>query len=399
MGDWKCKGKGGLLSYHKCQYSFFLSTFWILWILEMKLKATRSRLWSGPDISFQKYNCGPSREIYTLLVKKRTKLRGRQFKTSVVSLRIHLRVCPSINWLFPVIHSPSLLFANWFCRWRQQWLCTGRTAHKQLIVSRRMDTVIWHRHWTGFLPLGYPIISHFRSTRVCLGWNLAVIGWEHTGEHLFYKSLQSRAFPMHSNRVLWNSTEIRRRDTNSCKRKRNVLLFALAHLYYSHNPPSKAPLHSFIFSPSSRWMTAAWRVPSMLLSPHMSARWNESPELTADGALWVDEARSVCSVHSPCNLSSFFSALLSPKTTEGTLDHHLMRHHLPYVRGGEGGGCQRAQPWAFYPGSERLLADVQFRQGTVGQRLMMWFSDKPGTTGWKLSPRQRKCTKAIRCGV
>lgn len=64
---------------------------------------------------------------------------------------------------------------------------------------------------------------------------------------------------------------------------------------------------------------------------------DESPELTADGALWVDEARSVCSVHSPRNLSSFFSALLSPKTTEGTLDHHLMRHHLPYVLGGAGG--------------------------------------------------------------
>lgn len=87
----------------------------------------------------------------------------------------------------------------------------------------------------------------------------------------------------------------------------------------------------------------------------MSAWWNESPELTADGALWVDEARSVRSVHSPRNLSSFFSALLSPKTTEGTLDHHLMRHHLPYVPGGAGGRCQRAQPWAFYPG-ERAAA-------------------------------------------
>lgn len=131
----------------------------------------------------------------------------------------------------------------------------------------------------------------------------------------------------------------------------------------------------------------------------MSAWWNESPELTADGALWVDEARSVRSVHSPRNLSSFFSALLSPKTTEGTLDHHLMRHHLPYVPGGAGGDVSVLSLGLFIQGSERLLADVQFRRGTVGQRLMMWFSDKPGTTGWKSSPRQRKCTKAIRCVV
>lgn len=64
---------------------------------------------------------------------------------------------------------------------------------------------------------------------------------------------------------------------------------------------------------------------------------------------------------------------------------------------GVGWGCQCAQPWAFYPGSARQLADVQFRQGTVGQLLMMWFSDKPGTTGWKSSLRHRTCTKAIRC--
>lgn len=135
---------------------------------------------------------------------------------------------------------------------------------------------------------------------------------------------------------------------------------AVARLSYSHNPPSTAPPpHSFIFSPSPRRLTAAWRLPSMLLSPHMSAWWNESPELTADGALWVDEARSVCSVHSPRNLSSFFSALLSPKTTEGTLDHHLMRHHLPYVRAGAGG-------WG---GDVSVLSLGLFIQGASGRSL------------------------------
>lgn len=46
------------------------------------------------------------------------------------------------------------------------------------------------------------------------------------------------------------------------------------------------------------------------------------------------------------------------------------------------GECQSAQPWAFYPGSWRQLVDVQFRQGSMGHFLMMWFSDKPGKTDW-----------------
>lgn len=44
--------------------------------------------------------------------------------------------------------------------------------------------------------------------------------------------------------------------------------------------------------------------------------------------------------------------------------------------------CQPAQPWAFYPGSWRQLVDVQFRQGSMGHFLMMWFSDKHGKTDW-----------------
>ena len=46
------------------------------------------------------------------------------------------------------------------------------------------------------------------------------------------------------------------------------------------------------------------------------------------------------------------------------------------------GECQLAQPWAFYPGSWRQLVIVQFRQGSMGHFLMMWFSDKPGKSDW-----------------
>lgn len=90
---------------------------------------------------------------------------------------------------------------------------------------------------------------------------------------------------------------------------------------------------SFIFSLSSLCLTAIWCVLSVLLYMHMSAQLNESPELTADGALWVHEAWSVRSAHSPCNLSSFSFSVFSPKTTEGTLDHHPLCLHLPLCRG------------------------------------------------------------------
>lgn len=162
------RGEKKLLENHECQCGRFLSTFWIP---EMKLESTRSRLWSRPDISFQKYNYGPSRKIYTLLVKERTKLQGRQYEyncsgtqNSPSCLPIRQDYC-----FFPVKHSLSLLFADWFCRWRQasEELHTGRTDHKQLIVSRGMDAVIWNQHWTASLPLSYPIILHSRSTR---GW-------------------------------------------------------------------------------------------------------------------------------------------------------------------------------------------------------------------------------------
>lgn len=42
------------------------------------------------------------------------------------------------------------------------------------------------------------------------------------------------------------------------------------------------------------------------------------------------------------------------------------------------GECQPAQPWAFYLGSWQQ----QFRQGSMGHFLMMWFSDKPGKIDW-----------------
>lgn len=46
------------------------------------------------------------------------------------------------------------------------------------------------------------------------------------------------------------------------------------------------------------------------------------------------------------------------------------------------GECQCAQPWAFHPGSEWLLVYAEFRQGSMGHFLMMWFSDKPGKIDW-----------------
>lgn len=252
-------------------------------------------------------------------------------------------------------------------RWRQlsEELHTGRTDHKQLIVSRGLDTVIWNQHWTASLPLSYPIILHSHTR---LSEN-SVIGWEHTEEHVFYKSFWSWAGStcyggLEQQPSALKLEKFRRKDNNWCERKRNAPVFAVAYLYYL---PSIPHLHSFIFSPSSRWLTAAWRVPSMLLSPHMSAQWNESPELTADGALWVDEPRSVCLVHSPRNLSSFFSALLSPKTTEGTLDHHLIYHHLPYVRGGVG-------EWG---GDVSVLSLGLFIQGASGSSLTCSLDREP----------------------
>lgn len=89
----------------------------------------------------------------------------------------------------------------------------------------------------------------------------------------------------------------------------------------------------FIFIPSSVRLTAVWCVLSVLLYMHMSAQLKESPELTADGALWVREAWSFRSAHSPCNPSSFSLSVFSPKTTEGTLDHYPLCHHLPLCRG------------------------------------------------------------------
>lgn len=124
-------------------------------------------------------------------------------------------------------------------------------------------------------------------------------------------------------------------------------------------------------------LTAVWCVLSVLLYMHMSAQLNESPELTADGALWVGEACSVRSACSPCNLSSFSFSVFSPKTTEETLDHHPLCHHLPLCR-----GMSACSALGFYPGSLRQLVDVQFRQGSMGHFLMMWFSDKPGKTDW-----------------
>lgn len=47
------------------------------------------------------------------------------------------------------------------------------------------------------------------------------------------------------------------------------------------------------------------------------------------------------------------------------------------------GECQPAQPWAFYPGSWRQLVEVQFRQGSMGHFLMMWFRDRSGKTDWR----------------
>lgn len=90
---------------------------------------------------------------------------------------------------------------------------------------------------------------------------------------------------------------------------------------------------SFILRLSMLCLTAVWCVLSVLLYMHMSAQLNESPELTADGALWVCEAWSVRSACSPCNLSSFPFSVFSPKTTEGTLDHHPLCLHLPLCKG------------------------------------------------------------------
>lgn len=95
--------------------------------------------------------------------------------------------------------------------------------------------------------------------------------------------------------------------------------------------PAHSPV-SFICSSSSVRLTAVWCLLSVLFYMHMSAQLNESPELTADGALWVGEALSLHSAHSPYNLSSFSFSVFSPKTTEGTLDHHPLCHHLPLCR-------------------------------------------------------------------
>lgn len=75
-----------------------------------------------------------------------------------------------------------------------------------------------------------------------------------------------------------------------------------------------APTSTFLFwYPSLVCLTAVWGTLSVYLYKHMLAQLNESPELTADGALWVWEAWSIHSVYSPCNLSSFLLLCLLPQ--------------------------------------------------------------------------------------
>lgn len=75
-----------------------------------------------------------------------------------------------------------------------------------------------------------------------------------------------------------------------------------------------APTSTFLlWCPSLVCLTAVWGTLSVFLYKHMLAQLNESPELTADGALWVWEAWSIHSVYSPCNLSSFLLHCLLPQ--------------------------------------------------------------------------------------
>lgn len=117
----------------------------------------------------------------------------------------------------------------------------------------------------------------------------------------------------------------------------------------------------------------------------MLAQLNESPELTADGALWVWEAWSIHSVYSPCNLSSFLLLCLLPQ------DHREYSgppSSVPSLR-----LCRRMSACSalgFLSRELVVVGDVQFRQGSMGHLLMMWFSDKPGKTDWKLSRRGRR---------
>lgn len=63
------------------------------------------------------------------------------------------------------------------------------------------------------------------------------------------------------------------------------------------------------------------------------------------------------------------------------------------------GECQPARLWSFYPGSWRQLVDVNLRQGSMGHFLMMWFSDKPGKTGWlNISRCGRETKEEAHCG-
>lgn len=163
-----------------CQCSCFLLTFWIHWIPEMKLEMTRSRLWSQPVISFQKYNCDPSREIYS-----------------------HFCPISSIVGFFPVTHSPSALCRlvlqvkatvwgdshceNW--PWTAHCFTRDECCHLTPVVDWLLSPQ---------LPY-YMILS--QSARGCLGWNLAVKGWEHSEECVFYKIVWSWAGSQYYSRL------------------------------------------------------------------------------------------------------------------------------------------------------------------------------------------------------
>lgn len=125
-----------------CQCSCFLLTFWIHWIPEMKLEMTRSRLWSQPVISFQKYNCGPSREIYTLTVRKRTKLQEQQCESNCSVTQDSLSFLSNQQhcWLFSSDTQP-------FCSLQTGFTGESNSLRRFTLWKLTMNSSLFYEGW------------------------------------------------------------------------------------------------------------------------------------------------------------------------------------------------------------------------------------------------------------